>query len=191
MSDTGPLTGEHLALDLVNTRPSTEDGRVDLLDTPARLATWLTLEPALAAEVGDAVPTAADLAPVHAVREHVDAVVHALLRGTRPPKAALRGLTEAARAAPAVRELGWDGVAVTAARRRAGRLGVRLAARLAEAAADLLTDDAVGRLKQCEAEDCVLVFLPAHPRRRWCSPTRCGNRARVARYYRRHKNPTP
>jgi predicted RNA-binding Zn ribbon-like protein len=32
-----------------------------------------------------------------------------------------------------------------------------------------------------------MVFLPAHPRRRWCSPTRCGNRARVARYYQRHR----
>nr|WP_067513746.1 CGNR zinc finger domain-containing protein [Nocardia puris] len=54
-------------------------------------------------------------------------------------------------------------------------------------AADLLTDPALARLKRCEAEDCVLLFLPAHPRRRWCSPTRCGNRARVNRYYHRHK----
>ncbi|MFJ6673216.1 CGNR zinc finger domain-containing protein [Actinosynnema sp. NPDC091369] len=186
---TEPLTGEHLALDLVNTRPVTGDGRTDLLDTPRRLAAWLALEPALHAEAGHTTPTAADLAPVHAVREHVDAAVHALLHGARPPRTALRGLTEAARAAPAVRELDWDGSAVTATPRRTGRLGVRLAARLAEAATDLLTDPAVGALRQCEAEDCVLVFLPAHPRRRWCSPTRCGNRARVARYYQRHKTP--
>jgi predicted RNA-binding Zn ribbon-like protein len=52
---------------------------------------------------------------------------------------------------------------------------------------DLLTDPAIGRLKECESDDCVILFLPAHPRRRWCSPTRCGNRARVARYYHRHK----
>ncbi|MFE9747234.1 CGNR zinc finger domain-containing protein [Saccharothrix saharensis] len=184
---TDPLTGEHLALDLVNTRPVTGDGRTDLLDTPRRLAAWLALEPAL--QTGRATPTAADLAPVHAVREHVDAAVHALLHGARPPRAALHGLTEAMRAAPAVPELGWDGSTVTATPRRAGRLGVRLAAHLAEAATDLLTDPAVGTLRQCEAEDCVMVFLPAHPRRRWCSPTRCGNRARVARYYQRHKTP--
>jgi predicted RNA-binding Zn ribbon-like protein len=184
---TEPLTGEHLALDLVNTRPSTGDGRADLLATPRLLAAWLALEPALRAEAGTATPTAADLAPVHAVREHVDAAVHALLRDARPPKSALRGLTEAQRAAPAVRELDWDDSAVTATPRRTGRLGVRVAACLAEAAADLLTDPAIGRLKRCEAEDCVMVFLPAHPRRRWCSPTRCGNRARVARYYQRHK----
>jgi predicted RNA-binding Zn ribbon-like protein len=75
----------------------------------------------------------------------------------------------------------WDGTTVTARTRRDGRLGPRLAARLAEAAADLLTHPAIGNLRECEADDCVMLFLPAHPRRRWCSPTRCGNRARVAR----------
>jgi predicted RNA-binding Zn ribbon-like protein len=104
-----------------------------------------------------------------------------------PPEAALRGLTEAQHAAPPIRELGWDGTAVTATPRRAGPLGVRLAALLAEAAVDLLTDPAIVGLKECESDDCVMLFLPAHPRRRWCSPTRCGNRARVARYYHRHK----
>jgi predicted RNA-binding Zn ribbon-like protein len=33
-----------------------------------------------------------------------------------------------------------------------------------------------------------MLFLPAHPRRRWCSPQLCGNRVRVARYYRRHRS---
>ncbi|MEV3921501.1 CGNR zinc finger domain-containing protein [Actinomadura coerulea] len=32
-----------------------------------------------------------------------------------------------------------------------------------------------------------MLFLPAHPRRRWCSAARCGNRVRVARHYRRHR----
>jgi predicted RNA-binding Zn ribbon-like protein len=70
---------------------------------------------------------------------------------------------------------------------RGGPLGVRLAAVLAEAAADLLASPAVTKIRECAADDCVLVFLPAHPRRRWCSATRCGNRVRVARYYERHK----
>lgn len=81
----------------------------------------------------------------------------------------------------AVRELSWDGTAATAGVHRSRPLGVRLAARLAEAAADLLTDPAIGRLKRCEADGCVMLFVPAHPRRRWCSAGRCGNRMRVAR----------
>ncbi|MDE3722094.1 CGNR zinc finger domain-containing protein [Nocardiopsis sp. N85] len=42
-------------------------------------------------------------------------------------------------------------------------------------------------MRACEAPDCVLSFLPAHPEHRWCSPERCGNRVRVARYQRRHR----
>ncbi|WP_431780933.1 CGNR zinc finger domain-containing protein [Streptomyces chumphonensis] len=187
MADSTPLTGEALALDLVNTRPRGARGRVDLLATPQQLSAWLHLErDRLRGELRDTEPTRADLVPVHAVRGHVEAVVRALLDGAEPPGAALRGLTAAQRAAPPVRELGWDGSAVTARTRRSGPLGVRLAALFAEAAAGLLSDPAIGRLKECEADGCVMVFVPSHPRRRWCSPARCGNRARVARHYRRH-----
>ncbi|GAA2598731.1 CGNR zinc finger domain-containing protein [Actinomadura fulvescens] len=184
MGDPTPLTGEPLALDLVNTRPATGD----LLDTPARLKAWLALQAdRLPAEEAEAEVTEADVAAVQAVREQVAAAVHAVLHDRPPPAKALRRLNDAQRAAPAVQELAWNGTKVVAAPRREGPPGTRLAAVLAEAAAGLLTDPAIGTVRRCEAEDCVMVFLPAHPRRRWCSPTRCGNRARVARYYQRRK----
>lgn len=186
MADSAPLTGEPLALDLVNTRPTGAHGRVDLLATPRQLSDWLALErDRLRGEVRDSAPTRADLGPVHAVRAHTEAAVRALLDRAEPPASALRGLTDAQRAAPPVRELAWNGTAVTAVSRRDGPLGIRIAALLAEAAAEVLSAPAIGGLKECEADDCVLVFLPSHPRRRWCSPTRCGNRTRVARHYRR------
>ncbi|WP_329432103.1 ABATE domain-containing protein [Streptomyces sp. NBC_01280] len=189
MSDGEPLTGEPLALDLVNTRPTGPDGHpADLIDTPRRLAAWLDLEAdRLPADLTRTAPSADDLAAVRAVRGHIEATLRAVTEGNAPPPSALRALTEAQRLAPAFRELAWDGAVVTAAPRRTGPLGVRLAALLAESAADLLTDPGIGKVRQCEAEDCVLLFLSAHPRRRWCSAARCGNRARVARYYRRHK----
>ncbi|MDF2707973.1 ABATE domain-containing protein [Nonomuraea muscovyensis] len=177
-----PFTGEPLALDLVNTRPVTGD----LLATPGDLRAWLELQSdRLPEEFGEL--TDADLAAVHAVREHTARALEHARHGRRPPEAALRALNEAQRAAPAVSELAWDGSAVTATRRRAGPVGRRLAARLAEAAAELLSDPAVTRVRGCAADDCVMLFLPAHPRRRWCSPARCGNRVRVARHYRRHR----
>ncbi|MET7418686.1 CGNR zinc finger domain-containing protein [Dactylosporangium sp. NPDC005555] len=40
-------------------------------------------------------------------------------------------------------------------------------------------------LRACHAPGCVLYFIRNHPRRAWCSDG-CGNRARVARHYRRH-----
>ncbi|MBW5486903.1 CGNR zinc finger domain-containing protein, partial [Streptomyces bambusae] len=96
-------------------------------------------------------------------------------------------LNAALAAAPAHRELAWtaDGPAVTV--HRAGTPAGRLAAELAEAAVDLLADPRVADVRECEGADCVLLFLPAHPRRRWCVAAVCGNRARVARYYARHK----
>ncbi|MER6349222.1 CGNR zinc finger domain-containing protein [Streptomyces sp. NPDC001595] len=183
-----PPTGEPLPLDLVNTRPLHGGRRVDLLDSASRLAAWLALEAdRLDGETAGAAPEEADLAPVHAVREHTEAALRALLAGQRPPESALRALADAQRAAPAVREPVWDGTSVSAPPRRTGPLGVRLAALLAESAVALLAGPAVSRVRQCEADDCVLLFLPAHPRRRWCSPTRCGNRTRVARHYRRRR----
>lgn len=42
------------------------------------------------------------------------------------------------------------------------------------------------RLRACRAPRCVLYFVRDHPRREWCSAA-CGNRARAARHYRRHR----
>ncbi|MEU6410975.1 CGNR zinc finger domain-containing protein [Microbispora sp. NPDC046933] len=199
MMDLAPLTGEALALDLVNTRPHTPDGPVDLIAGVEGLRAWLGLQAGRLAgalpEGGEASLTDHDLAAavsaVHEVRQHAAAAIDQARRGLRPPDDALRGLNRAQRAAPAIRALVWDGVAVTAAPHRDGPPGDRLAAVLAEAVADLLTDPAVTTVRECAADDCVMLFLPAHPRRRWCSAARCGNRARVARHYRRHRAPDP
>ncbi|MFF4415828.1 CGNR zinc finger domain-containing protein [Streptosporangium sp. NPDC001559] len=185
MSDLGPLVGEPLALDLVNTR--TADG--DLLTTPERLHAWLNLQADRFAEARRHLDlTAADLTAVRDLREHAAHALERVRVGARPSAAALEALNQAQRGAPAISELTWNGEAVTATRHRTGTPGERLAAWLAEAVADLLTDPAVTNVRQCEAADCVMLFLPTHPRRRWCSAARCGNRVRVARHYRRHKH---
>ncbi|MFF0450187.1 CGNR zinc finger domain-containing protein [Streptomyces sp. NPDC004609] len=122
------------------------------------------------------------------VRKATAAALGAVRRGERPPADALDALNRAQLDAPAVRGLAWDGTAVTAVRHRAGAtLGQRVAGWLAEAAAELLSGPDAGRVRECEAPDCVLLFVPAHPRRRWCSASRCGNRTRVARHYARRK----
>ncbi|GAA2353277.1 CGNR zinc finger domain-containing protein [Nonomuraea africana] len=185
MSNLAALTGEPLALDLVNTRPSSGD----LLATPDDLRAWLALQYDRLPDAREwaAELAAPDLDAVHAVRQHTADALEYARHGTRPPDADLEALSQAQRAAPAIHELIWDGSKVTALRRRTGPAGARLAACLAEAAADLLADPAVTGIRQCEADDCVMLFLPAHPRRRWCSAARCGNRARVARHYQRNK----
>ena len=43
------------------------------------------------------------------------------------------------------------------------------------------------QLRACLGPGCVLYFVQQHPRREWCSAG-CGNRARVARHYHRHRS---
>ncbi|MEV7521722.1 ABATE domain-containing protein [Streptomyces sp. NPDC091371] len=182
MTTTFPLTGEPLALDLLNT----DTALGDLVADPSGLAAWLAEQEGRLAPVGEV--GEAEVAAVRGVREAARAAFDAVRAGERPPAGALAVLNGALAAAPVHRELGWSEEAgPTAAARRVGTPAGRLAAELAEAVADLLTDPRVGKVRACEGEGCVLVFLPAHPRRRWCVASACGNRARVARYYARHK----
>jgi len=51
---------------------------------------------------------------------------------------------------------------------------------------ELLAGAERSRLRACLAPNCVLYFVKEHTRREWCSPN-CGNRARVARHYQRHR----
>ena len=178
-----PLTGEPLALDLVNTVASPPGGEVDLLESAGDLRAWL------AAEHGrlDISDGQIDLGAVRALRAHIARAVEAGRARTPPPLEALRTITDAQRNAPVYQELGWDGQAITVTTRRRGTATAVLLAQLAEAAATLLASPAIGLVRRCEGPGCRMLFLPAHPRRRWCSPATCGNRARVARYYQLHK----
>lgn len=185
-----PLTGEPLAVDLVNTRVSLAGDQIDMMGTPAELWEWLTrqagrLTTPTRAEQSSLDET--DLAAVHEVREHTARTLSHVRLGKRPPADALRGLNEAQRAAPGIRKLSWRGGAVVSSVDRPGRLGLRVAADLAEAAAELLTDPLIEALRECEERNCVMLFVATNPRRRWCSAAICGNRVRVARYYQRHK----
>ncbi|GAA4003281.1 CGNR zinc finger domain-containing protein [Allokutzneria multivorans] len=173
-----PLIGEPLPIDLVNTR--TSEG--DLLDSPEALSAWLDSQ-------ADRLPPLArvELAPVLALREHISQALRAARVGLAPPPESLAALTSVHRAAPLYRELSWTGSAVSATPRRGATATEVLLAELAEATADLLTSPDITKVRNCDGPECLLLFLPAHPRRRWCSPKICGNRVRVARYYQRHK----
>jgi predicted RNA-binding Zn ribbon-like protein len=61
---------------------------------------------------------------------------------------------------------------------------------IAGEAVELFTGVDSPQLRACQAPSCVLYFTQNHPRREWCS-TACGNRARAARHYRRHRRGAP
>ncbi|MFF5253633.1 CGNR zinc finger domain-containing protein [Streptomyces leeuwenhoekii] len=108
--------------------------------------------------------------------------------GTEPHDRALARVNDTARAAPpaprAVR--GDDGTLIRQLAQPpepAALLGA-----IARDAVDLLTDPvARAGLRQCEGDNCPIVYLDTSRgrRRRWCSSEICGNRERVARHRRR------
>lgn len=62
----------------------------------------------------------------------------------------------------------------------------RVLASIAQQSIGLLTGEDQRRLRACRAPGCVQYFVKDRLRPEWCSSS-CGNRARAARHYRRHR----
>ena len=56
---------------------------------------------------------------------------------------------------------------------------------IAQSAGELLTSEAVRAVKSCPGDDCGWLFIDSRGRRRWCSMSSCGNRAKVRAFYER------
>ncbi|WP_407565669.1 CGNR zinc finger domain-containing protein [Streptomyces sp. 184] len=171
-----PLTGEPLALDLVNTWWIDEGSPVDFFYEPDGISRWLG-EHELTADAADATATApaALREPLTAAR----AALRAALDGDERPLDAI--LAHGAR-----RPLLRDGVATS-------EVVVDDPAWLPAwcAAADLvrLYAEHPERIRGCANPECVLWFYDTskNGRRRWCSMEGCGNRAKAARFQERHR----
>ncbi|MFD4247233.1 CGNR zinc finger domain-containing protein [Streptomyces sp. NPDC058525] len=179
-ADPRPLTGEPVALDLLNTRWAGDGGPLDLfagaagLSRVEGLAVWLestglagrfradastlvhllTAREALARAVADPADESAR-ALVDAVLEH----------GRIRPTLTAEGPGERAE----FDDRTW-GPAWTAARNYLE-----------------LLESAPDRIRKCASESCVLHFhdVSRNGTRRWCSMAACGNRAKASRHYAR------
>ncbi|WP_327355711.1 CGNR zinc finger domain-containing protein [Streptomyces sp. NBC_01304] len=123
------------------------------------------------------------------LRDHIaELVTDAPNLDGRPFDAALAHLNALAAGSPpaprAVRTA--DGGLVRALHQDPG--APALLAAVARDAVELLTDPAArSRIRQCEGDNCPIIYLDTSRgrRRRWCSSEICGNRERVARHRRR------
>lgn len=174
--DPRPLTGEPLALDLLNTRWVEDGAPRDLLDGTEGLAVWLAangLDGRFAADADtlrhtlrarDALLAAVD-GSLAAGAAAVDAVLaHGRIRAT---------LTEAGPGEEAeFEDASWG----------PGWLAARNYLTLLATAPD--------RVRRCAHEACVLHFFDTsrNGTRRWCSMAVCGNRAKASRHYARSKD---
>lgn len=178
-----------ICLDLIATaggRLGTE--AAERIDRPQRLRDWLTASGLVPAGAGLDID-ATWVRRFHVLRGLLHRIVHAELDGRAGAVGRdLERLDELCLAPPP---------APQARRGHNGELRRTFAAEpdcagllslVARDAVALLTDaESRGRLRECEGENCDLVYLDTSRghRRRWCSSEVCGNRERVARHRRR------
>lgn len=195
-----PLLGEPLPVELMNTVWADRDRVHDALADPAEALAWLRAAaartelpasdisaPIRAAEAGTLISDLRDLR--EALRQLAADVTDDPRPGSRPAAdraAAVSTINRVAAVAPAWPELSWpdDGPATSQIRTRTPAAQALLSL-IAAQAVTLFTNPGQPPLRACLAPGCVLFFVQHHPRREWCS-SGCGNRARVARHYRRH-----
>jgi predicted RNA-binding Zn ribbon-like protein len=180
-----PRLGQPLPLALVNTRYAQSGQPRDALATPAALDAWLRLTdlPLTTTDASDAVA----LERFRTLRSALRVLFQSVADQADPPVAAVELLNRLSAAAPVVARLEWrDGAArLSSAALAATSVDAALAS-VARAAMTLLAGPDASRIRACHGPGCVLFFLAERRRRDWCSPA-CGNRARVARHYRRHR----
>jgi predicted RNA-binding Zn ribbon-like protein len=187
--ETIQLWGGALCLDFVNSVDYDADDRplpaLDALVAPADLARWARRLGVTGGRrllrIDDA-----ELGAALALRAALYAVLAAIARGERPPRAALDHVArEHAEAAAAARLDPRDGAwrpawPATDARR------VRFA--VATDAVALLGDgERLRRLRRCPGRDCGWLFLDTSGRRRWCDMGACGSREKMRRMYARRR----
>ncbi|MFD4676877.1 CGNR zinc finger domain-containing protein [Lentzea sp. NPDC058450] len=160
------FVGGNVALDLVGTLGRWTTERIELLDSPARLARWC-----VDAGVVDDEPVVRpeDLEQARALR----AAVYRLANNGADDEDR-RTLNAVAAVAPVRLRLGEDGVV------RTGDVDAALST-VARAAIELLTGPDRENVRECGYETCTRLYVDHSARRtrRWCDMKKCGNRAKA------------
>lgn len=180
-----PLIGEPLAVDFANTLVIHEGGdTADFLATTDQLSRWLEAESERLDHTGSV--TRRDLSDFRVLRVAVRELFEALLAGDLPSEEAVGVVNASSARAPTYPEFDCSGAGEPQIRARSVAHGTTraLLAEVARSAIAIAGGPARNLLRVCEAPGCPQLFVATNPRRRWCSEP-CGNRARVARHYRR------
>ena len=178
------VVGEPIvALDLIDTvaAPGSPAGE-DLLSAERDVEAWWRIEGARVPD-GD-LP---DIRALRRLRSALRVTIEALADGRPVPQAAVSDLNFFMQSAPASTRLVLTGTGLGTETKWHGEYGgnPRLAFIAAQAAQFLSDPSNVSRLRRCANPACSMIFAAVNPRRSWCAPAVCGNRARVARHYRR------
>jgi predicted RNA-binding Zn ribbon-like protein len=174
--------GDHLAIDFINTLRAGLDGPFEVFKTDEDVRDWL-LRARVSIPLQTATwPAGALLRKARQLREIALKAVRARKAGARPSLEALNSFLEHSVSHPQL--VTRPGSKIEIRRVYSGRTVEQFLTPIAESVADLLANGDFKLIRHCEGDKCVLWFYDrtkAH-RRRWCSPTVCGNRAKVAAF---------
>lgn len=191
------LIGGRSSLDFVNSEGTERNGAPEWLESYVDTVMWAERGTALSPESAERLIDRARRDPNEArdvferaveIRETLYRLFEAAQRDAAPDEADLeRFNNELRRAFENLRVVPCDGVyAWTFAESEALD---SILWPIVYDAAELLSSDALDRVKRCESDTCNWLFLDVsrNRSRRWCKMGECGNRAKARRYYRRHK----
>ena len=178
---------DNLALDFINTEYGVDDRHQDSLTDDKNVESWLELAGLLPQSTGQKKP-AGLLDTALELRTCLRAVVRAAMNGVPVDVSVINQVLEAGRP---ISRLEWDEEArgFRIATQQRDMSPASLLAPMAESLVALVTGDKFEYVRQCEAQDCELLFhdLTKSHRRRWCSMATCGNRMKVAAFRSRKK----
>lgn len=180
-----PMGGEGLAVDLADTLVTVTEPVTDLLCDRAACQRFWTLHAEELPE-GWAVPT---LANTRRVRDTIRGLLDAAQKRVAFDRPALEAINE-------ISDLARTSYRLTIANGRVERsdrwsakrpANLALSAAARSAIAVVTTPALREQLRRCASPTCSMLFVKGDGRRRWCTPNICGNRDRVSRHYRRHR----
>lgn len=169
----------NLALDFINTEYGEGDRHCDCFEDNRSVVEWLELAGVLFGDCSNAPSGLAELA--RELRENARALVVAARTGRVVAPTTVNRVLASGRPREA---LEWDPAdrSFKIVKHWQSMDAMSLLEPVAQALANLLSNEDLQLVRECEAHDCTLFFhdLTKSHRRRWCSMASCGNRMKAA-----------
>jgi predicted RNA-binding Zn ribbon-like protein len=184
-----PVLGEPVPIELANTRYRDGGESIEFLASPGLVSAWFDASPTATQIRRPERWTDAGRRRLIEVRDAADELLRALIDGRAADASSLERLNAAAALMPRRAELVWSPLEGPERVERSDVADDTDAAlgELAIATIDLLGGPEGQLLRICANDDCEMLFLKHHHRRRWCHNS-CGHRHRQAAYYRAHRD---
>jgi predicted RNA-binding Zn ribbon-like protein len=188
--------GNHPCLNFINTQLVIKDTPTDLLETFDDLVAWLVESDVMRKQQVEAVSKqfsdneqAELLDQTKALRATLRAMARQMAGGNGVPKAAVAEINALLQSCRGYREVVREGQNFKQHFISSANSKDELLASLAMVGSDLLTSADAALIKKCKNPACVLYFYDTtkNHARNWCSMQLCGNRDKVAAYFKRQR----